>query len=186
MNQPNDETNYEIIDGIRCIVAQDELGFWDVTICHQDGEPFGSPQCRPYYEYIIRGRLSREAAIEQAEQVILALRSGELIMHSTEGQILFYPQSFGTRSTSTRRWSEPSGWPIPNSTMTPRLSMRHWPSIWPQAVRAKSGRASEQGQKLARASRSSAGQAGRGRLRAGSRHCGLPLASRSGRARVPT
>ena len=81
-----------MIDGIRCELSMDEHGFVNVDIYHdmQPGETLFGVRNNlehpiPYVEWIVRGVVDQQGAIDLAEWVIAAKREGCTIFHDSEG-----------------------------------------------------------------------------------------------------
>jgi hypothetical protein len=81
-----------MIDGIRCELSMDKHGFFDADIYHemQTGETLfglrnGCERPIPYMEWIVRGMVDRQEAVDLARKVIAAKREGCTIFHDAEG-----------------------------------------------------------------------------------------------------
>jgi len=75
------------ISGIDCEMGPDENGFINIFIIHRAGGVFGLPEEYPYLEWLVRGALDEEAAIELASRLIAAKREGKVIIHDVEGRV---------------------------------------------------------------------------------------------------
>jgi hypothetical protein len=82
------ETKIKTINGIRCLIEPNEVGFIDISIEHPDGIPFGRPDIKLYHEWIVRGALNEQDAIRLARAIIEAKRAGKIIVHDAEGWVI--------------------------------------------------------------------------------------------------
>lgn len=72
----------QTINGVLCAIETDENGFFDVHIA--DGQTLNQ-------QWIVRGEVTREQAVETAGACIEHLKKGDLLFHhDPEGRIMTY------------------------------------------------------------------------------------------------